>query len=138
MIGIVSQTFDFLWHHDDDHRFDNYKSYIMGAYVRFVESAGARVVPILFNDSEDQIKEKMEQVDAVLFPGGGGDYNATGTFVLKETMRLNDEGHFYPLWGTCLGFERLALFTSSDFNNTLEHYGSHHQNLKLNFTMNPK
>lgn len=59
VVGIVSQTFDFLWHHDDDHRFDTYKSYIMGAYVRFVESAGARVVPILFNDSEDQIKEKM-------------------------------------------------------------------------------
>ena len=73
VIGIVSQTLDFT-PHKDDHRFDDYNSYIMAAYVRFVQAQGARVVPFVYNETEDVTIEKLGKVNGVLFPGGGGDY----------------------------------------------------------------
>ena len=49
-------------------------SYIMSAYVRFMESSGARVVPIIYDESFDDIKEKLSHIDGLLFPGGNGQY----------------------------------------------------------------
>ena len=49
-------------------------SYIMAAYVRYIESFGARVVPILTNESNDETLIKLKGLNGVLFPGGGGDY----------------------------------------------------------------
>ena len=39
-------------HKDDDHRFDGYNSYAMAGYVRFLQDAGARVVPFLYDEDE--------------------------------------------------------------------------------------
>ena len=77
MIGILSQTIDFDIA-KDDHRFDEYGSYIMSAYVRFVQSAGARVVPFLWDEPEEVTLDKLSKVNGVLFPGGSGDYMRIG------------------------------------------------------------
>ena len=50
---------------------------------------------------------------------------------------MNDAGDFFPLWGTCLGFERLAIFTASS-DNVLEAYGASHVSLPITFTKDPK
>jgi hypothetical protein len=68
----------------DDHRFDDYKSYIMAAYVRFVQGAGARVVPFIYDEPEDVTIEKLGKVNGVLFPGGGGDYIKIGELIVKH------------------------------------------------------
>ena len=83
VIGIVSQTLDFT-PDKDDHRFDDYKSYIMAAYVRFVQGAGARVIPFIYDEPEDVTIEKLGKVNGVLFPGGGGDYIKIGELIVKH------------------------------------------------------
>jgi len=133
MIGVLTQTMG-------DERLKanpGYTSYIMSAYVKFIESSGGRVVPMIWNQTEAVTKEQMSKLDGVLFPGGGGDYNDLGKFVLKEAMELNDKGHFFPVWGTCLGFERLALFTADKPETVLEKYGSIHHSLPVKFTKKP-
>ena len=82
VIGIVSQTIDF---HPDpsDHRFDNTTSYIMEAYVNFMEAAGAQVVPLIYGEDEAVTKEKLSKINGVLFPGGGGDNLAIGKRVFE-------------------------------------------------------
>jgi gamma-glutamyl hydrolase len=105
----------------------------MSAYVKFLEGAGARVVSLVYDEPEEVTKEKLSKLDAVLSPGGGGDYLRIGKLVLDEIKKYNDQVHFYPAWGTCLGFERLAIFTATDPDNILEHYGSHHQSLPIDF-----
>ena len=50
----------------------------MGAYVRFMQSAGARVVPIYYDESENETLDKMAKISGVLMPGGDGDYLAKG------------------------------------------------------------
>jgi len=47
-----------------------------------------------------------------LLPGGGGDYFAKGQSVLDEVKKINDAGQFYPLWGTCQGYEYLTAYTA--------------------------
>lgn len=32
---------------------------------------------------------------------------------------MNDKGQYMPAWGTCLGFENLAMFASDDENTVL-------------------
>ena len=118
VIGILSQTYDFDT--SGDPRFDNHTSYIMASYVKFLEAAGARVVPILWNEPEESILKKVSKLDGIHFPGGNGDYMKTAQTVLDQIMKYNDAGQFYPAWSTCLGFETLAQFTASDPDTILD------------------
>ena len=104
----------------------------MQAYVTFMESAGARVVPFLSTDSEADTLAKLEKVNGILFPGGDGDYLTVGDQIYKSLIEKNDSGEFYPLWGTCLGFENLAIF-ASESGSPLEELGSHGVSLTLDF-----
>jgi gamma-glutamyl hydrolase len=76
----------------------------MAAYVKFMEAAGARVVPLILGEAEEVTLEKISKLDGVLFPGGDGDYIEMGGNIIRKIMEYNDDGHFYPVWGTCLGF----------------------------------
>ena len=109
----------------------------MSAYVKFMESAGARVVPIIYDEPEESIIEKVSKLDGVLYPGGGGDYINAGKIVLDHIKKSNDDGKFYPAWGTCLGFERLATFTASDPDSVLEKYGVSHVSIPIELKVDP-
>ena len=76
VIGILTQTLEKGM--QPDPRFEGYTSYIMSSYVKFMESSGARVVPLIYGEPEDVTLEKLSKVDGVLFPGGDGDNVAIG------------------------------------------------------------
>jgi hypothetical protein len=48
VIGILSQTLETEFKNNP--LFDGYNSYIMRAYVNFLESSGAQVVPLIINE----------------------------------------------------------------------------------------
>lgn len=95
-----------------DPKFEGKKSYIMSAYVKYMESSGARVVPIIWGEPENVTLDKISQLDGVLFPGGDGDDYDIGKLVFNEIIKYNDKGHFYPAWGTCLGYENMIAYTA--------------------------
>ena len=116
-IGIVSQALSSDMKKDP--RFDGYNSYIMAAYVKFMEGSGARVIPIVDTESQEVTVKKMtEQLDGILLPGGGGDddYFSKGQQIYNQAISMNDAGHFFPVWGTCLGFEYLASYAADSSN----------------------
>ena len=84
----------------------------MAAYVKYVQAQGARVVPIINGEDQNTTLDKIHHLDGVLLPGGGGDYFAKGSAVLDEVKKINDAGQFYPLWGTCQGYEFLTAYTA--------------------------
>lgn len=84
----------------------------MTAYVKHFEAQGAQVVPILSNDKPDTIRDKIKTLNGIIFPGGGGDYLKTAQIIFDEVKKFNDNGTYYPLWGTCLGLENLAVLTA--------------------------
>ena len=56
---------------EEDPAFAGSTSYIAEAYVRWVESHGARVVPIIYDQPVQQAYDLMDHLNGILFPGGG-------------------------------------------------------------------
>lgn len=92
-------------------------SYIAASYVKYLESAGARVVPVIRTMSKEDVEEIFNSVNGVLFPGGGATMFASPYFTNAErfynlAVEANKRGDFFPIWGTCLGFEALTSITA--------------------------
>ena len=116
-----------------DPRFEGTDSYMMAAYVKFMEAAGARVVPLIWNEPEDVTMDKLSKLNGVLFPGGAGDYVEYGRNIINQLMEYNDAGQMYPGWGTCLGFENMLIWASDRGHDILESYNAHAISLTLDF-----
>ena len=133
VIGIVSQkvTEKFTPNITDS------QTYIAASYVKQMEMAGAQVVPILPSYSLSKKKRLINSVNGVLFPGGAAPINDSGYFktaklVFEEAKQLNDEGNYYPLWGTCLGFETLHSIAAE--LGILSHFDAENYTIPLNLT----
>ena len=110
VIGILSQQLPDEW--IDDSRFDQYNSYIMSAYVKWVEAVGARVVPLIMGEDWEITEKKLKSLNGLVFPGGDGDYLDWGRQIFQFAIDANDSGQLFPVWGTCLGFESMTIWAS--------------------------
>uniref|UniRef100_A0A8C4VGB6 folate gamma-glutamyl hydrolase n=1 Tax=Gopherus evgoodei TaxID=1825980 RepID=A0A8C4VGB6_9SAUR len=117
------------------------RSYIAASYVKFVESAGARVVPIRLYRSEKEYDKLFQSINGVLFPGGGAmhinmylNYSMSTRFLtfLLLIFKSNDKIDYFPVWGTCLGHQALTYFTSE--KNLLVRTKTGNISLPLTFT----
>jgi hypothetical protein len=137
VIGIITQDLpsDLI----DDPKFMGKTTYIMDGYVNYVEAFGARVVPIISEESDEDTKAKLEVLNGVLIPGGSEDYWFTkkGQYVYDYIVQQNKDGNFYPLWGTCMGFEYLAAFASDYDMDVLSDQSSHNVELTLDWLTDP-
>eukprot|EP00064_Thunnus_orientalis_P013556 superscaffoldBa00002227_g13595 len=76
-------------------------SYIAASYVKYLEGAGARVVPI-----------------RLLLPGGDVDlqtsqFSQVAKIFYDLALKANDAGDYFPIWGTCQGFQQLSVLTAN-------------------------
>ena len=113
-------------------------SYIDAAYVKYIESSGARVVPIKTSLNEEEVINIFKSVNGVLFPGGDvsvtdSDYARIGNVIYKQAITAFCQNDYFPLWGICLGFELLATMVSGS-SSVLSHSDSENLPLPLNFT----
>lgn len=86
-----------------------YRSYIAASYVKYIESAGARVVPIKIGQIDHYYEEIVNSVNGILFPGGGANFiNYTNGYGVAA-KKLYDLAikRDVPIWGTCLGFDTI-------------------------------
>ncbi|OMJ89507.1 hypothetical protein SteCoe_8303 [Stentor coeruleus] len=107
----------------------NGTTYIASSYVKFLEMAGARVVPIRIDHSYAELDYLFPRLNGILFTGGNAsmwinsssvpiyspDYSAKGCYLYNLVKKANDQGNFYPLWGTCLGFQLLHICANNQF-----------------------
>jgi gamma-glutamyl hydrolase len=95
-----------------------YRYMIPASYVDWIGQAGGRVLPILLRQPTAYYDEIFARTNGILFPGGnqGIDpsdiYTEEGEILWNLAKRANDRGDYYPIWGTCLGFEELAVLES--------------------------
>jgi hypothetical protein len=88
-----------------------YRYMIPASYVNWVGQAGGRTLPILLDQPDEYYQEVFSQTNGILFPGGnqGIDpsdiYTEEGEILWNLAKQANDRGDYYPIWGTCLGFE---------------------------------
>jgi len=119
----------------------NYTSYIGAAYIKYVEMAGARAVPVLINQPDEYYQTIFRGTNGLLIPGGStsirdSGYQRAAQKLFEMSMKAFDEsGDYYPVWGTCLGFEALAHYSNKN-QEVLTRCWSQDQALNLNFTSN--
>jgi len=105
VIGVLSQP-----HHT---LHNNQTEYIIAAsYIKWLEAGGARSIPIPYDAPDELVDEILQQVNGVLFPGGGSPLPPSAWKIWNTALELNDQGDFFPIWGTCLGFEYLIQMAS--------------------------
>ncbi|KAH9779193.1 gamma-glutamyl hydrolase 2 [Citrus sinensis] len=100
-------------------------SYIAASYVKFVESGGARVIPLIFNEPEEILFEKLELVNGILYTGGwakNGLYYDIVEKIFKKILEKNDVGDHFPVYAICLGFELLSMIVSEVYVSTVQAY----------------
>jgi gamma-glutamyl hydrolase len=114
------------------------KSYIAASYVKFIEAAGARVVPIFHSASKADLETVFNNVNGVLFPGGGSDLNGTPLYQAAQylytlAIQANDKGVYFPVQGHCMGFEMLHMIVSQN-TTVLSKFDAENITLALDFT----
>ncbi|XP_069946351.1 gamma-glutamyl hydrolase isoform X1 [Cherax quadricarinatus] len=109
-----------------------YTSYIAASYVKFLESAGARVVPILTYQDNDYYENLAGSLNGILFPGGittidnSSGYGTAGKILYDYVLRANAKGIYLPLWGICLG---MIMVTYLSTNNNYWYIPCHANNV---------
>jgi gamma-glutamyl hydrolase len=114
------------------------RTYLAATYVKWLESAGARVVPVQYDLPERELVRLLQNINGVVFPGGeldipGSHYQNTSQFIYNWATKENNAGNYFPLWGTCQGFEQMAIMASGD-DSILTHFQAENLTLALAFT----
>ncbi|XP_019716078.1 gamma-glutamyl hydrolase [Hippocampus comes] len=112
-------------------------SYIAACYVKYLESAGARVVPIRINRTEEEYVQIFSTINGLLLPGGNVDTETSlstraAKIFYRLALKANNAGDYFPIWGTCQGFQQLTLLTAD--RNLLTVTDTRSAALPLNFT----
>ncbi|XP_064097321.1 gamma-glutamyl hydrolase-like [Macrobrachium nipponense] len=98
----------------------DYTMYIAASYVKFFESGGARVVPILINQNEKYYRNIVNSVNGLVFPGGSASitnssgYGRAGRVLYDLVLEAAERGTQIPLMTICLGFEMLMLLEADN------------------------
>ena len=112
-------------------------------YVQWIESAGARVVPIPYNKPINEIDDILIGLNGILFTGGDvvlqnltSTYMKTAKYLLDQVKKINDNGEYFPLWGTCMGIQTISVLVAEDPSVlSLNKFDSENLMLPLNFTI---
>ncbi|XP_074064092.1 gamma-glutamyl hydrolase isoform X2 [Macrotis lagotis] len=93
--------------------------YIASSYPKYLESAGARVVPVRLTLSDDEYDKLFQSINGILLPGGAvslrsSRYSSIAKLFYNKALMANKKGDYFPIWGTCLGFEELTVLTSGE------------------------
>jgi len=107
--------------------------YIAASYVKFIELAGARAVPVSYFSSDAEIDDLMEQVNGFFFPGGAAALPRAAKRVVDNALSISASGGFFPVYGVCLGYEWIV--ESVGGANALQPgFDAENLTLSLNFT----
>lgn len=112
-------------------------TFIVSSYVKWLEGAGARVVPIRPDAPSCELDFLMSRLNGMLFPGGSNPTDPTQGFgkaaytVFKMAVTRK-----IPIYGTCQGHEQILRFVAFEGSEAspLGHFPSEGYALPLGFT----
>ena len=108
---------------------------IDGAYINWLESAGAEIVPLHVWYSQSELEEILNQINGVLLQGAFRLLNFSSTWEKNAKFIFNYSVHNnLPIFGICLGFRMLNVMMSK--NDSLITKMRNHGNRKVEFIPN--
>jgi gamma-glutamyl hydrolase len=99
-------------------------SYMKIAYLHWIEMSGEQAIIIPYDIKEKELEVLLSRIQGVVWVGGGIENSKFHThkqyttlintlfYCYQYAIRENDKGNYYPLWGTCLGFDILLMFAN--------------------------
>jgi len=115
------------------------EQYIAASYIKFIEGAGARAVPVRYSLNQSEIETLFNSINGFFLPGGGVDFGTqhqywtTLTSIYTMAIKANAQGDYFPVWGTCLGFQELSIQQSQNMS-LLSHFDSENYTIPLTYT----
>ncbi|KAJ6229748.1 protease family c26 gamma-glutamyl hydrolase [Anaeramoeba flamelloides] len=116
------------------------KVYVPSSYVKWIEASGGKAVYIDYQLSHSELEQLFNKVNGLVFIGGGLDidphikYIDSAWYLFNLTKQAYDKhNEWVPIWGTCLGFQMLSVFSTGDLD-FLDRFDSWDMALPLNFT----
>lgn len=100
-------------------------NYFPSSYVKFLEAAGAQVVPVQWDTPFDQLDDLLGHLNGILLPGGnirvGNNTDPTPIYlamkhIVEYALNQNRNGNFYPIWGTCMGLELITRIIANNIS----------------------
>lgn len=130
VIGILAQESD-----SDDLKYGD--TYIPAPYFKYIEMGGGRAIPVFVKRSADYYEKIFNSINGLLFPGGGvsitkSEYAKAAQVLYSLALKANDNADYFPIWGTCLGFQLLTALATG--KNVLSDFDAEDLALPLNFT----
>ncbi|XP_060737975.1 gamma-glutamyl hydrolase [Tachysurus vachellii] len=113
------------------------RTYIPSSYVKYIESGGARVIPIRLNQTREEHEKIFRSVNGLIFIGGAvdletSDFAHTAGLYFRLALQANNEGDYFPIWGTCMGFQLLTVQVAGE--NLLSKTMAENISMPLNLT----
>jgi gamma-glutamyl hydrolase len=89
-------------------------SFFPASYVKYIESAGARAIPLRYDSPRAELDRDLKRVNGVWFPGGSSHISGTSAFAnAARHLFASAVDAGLPVWGTCMGFQQVLLYSSS-------------------------
>ena len=96
--------------------------HIMKSYVDWFESQGVKVVPVPYDTIHHEAYFHM--INGLFIPGTDKGFDVMNKTLVKTVTRFFElslqPGEYFPIWGTCFGFQLLTMLVSG--NTTLQRY----------------
>ena len=89
-------------------------NYIAASYIKWLAVSGARAIPIPYDASDALVDDIFPQINGLFLPGGGALLPPSAQRLWELANESNARGRFFPVWGTCLGFEFLLMLAAND------------------------
>lgn len=123
VIGVLVQEISKLFELLYPNQFD---SFVPASYVKWIESAGARVVPIFPGEPPAYYESMVSKINGVLFPGGNVDKNAKAGYadaaerIFKIANELNSRKDYFPIFGIGWGMDYMLYLTDNQRDDTID------------------
>ena len=118
-------------------------SYIASSHIKWLNRYGIKVIPIPYTTKD--FKYYMKRINGLYFPSGGAfagtqvEYYQCCKKFLKMAMKENDMGHYFPIWGGCMGMQQMMIIADEhdDLKHLLTKFDSY-DNLLLTLEFTPE
>jgi len=119
------------------------QTYVPASYVKWIEGGGARVIPIHYRTPKAELDELLSSLNGMVFTGGclsledNTTYYQTAKYIYEKAIEFNENGDYFPIWGTCMGFQLLTILGAQD-HSVLLSYAFDSENLPLPLLYTPE
>lgn len=129
------------------------EEYISAQYPIYLGGSGAKIVPVSYKLPPKELHTLLRKLNGLFITGGTADFavyndkedkwvvtpfGKAAQEIVSAAKQINDEGTYFPIWGTCMGFQLLAFVVSGDPEVPREGCNCKDYNAKLIFTQTGK